>query len=100
MLNEVIKKEVKKQFEVLKDDVRLVVFTQKIECHYSEDNRILAEEVAGLSIKISVEVSEFPHLGVKYGVEGVPRTVINENISQEGAAPEAMLIEKIKSAVA
>ncbi|MQY77009.1 MAG: glutaredoxin, partial [Spirochaeta sp.] len=46
-----------------------------------------------------VEVSQFPHLGNKYGVQGVPRTIINENVSQEGAAPEQMLLEKIKSAV-
>jgi predicted DsbA family dithiol-disulfide isomerase len=43
-----------------------------------------------------VEITEFPHLAVKYQVRGVPRTVINEEIHIEGAAPEAMVIEKIK----
>jgi predicted DsbA family dithiol-disulfide isomerase len=43
-----------------------------------------------------VEVSEFPQLAVKYQVQGVPRTVINETIVQEGAAPEEMLISKLK----
>jgi predicted DsbA family dithiol-disulfide isomerase len=41
-----------------------------------------------------VEVSEFPHLAVKYEVMGVPRTVINETIHIEGAVPEAMLIRE------
>jgi hypothetical protein len=43
-----------------------------------------------------IEATEFPELSVKYNVMGVPRTVINETQFQEGAAPEDMLIEKIK----
>ncbi len=210
MLNDDVKKEAKKQLETLEQDLKLIIFTQKVECSYCEDNRTLALEVAELSDKITarvfdleddkeaaekygidkipaiavvgqedygirffgipagyefssllesiklvstgkpelaadtknfldnlqkdvhlqvfvtptcpycpgavilahklarhskrvkadmVEVSEFPHLGNKYGVQGVPRTVINEDVSQEGAAPEQMLLEKIKSAV-
>jgi glutaredoxin-like protein len=210
MLNDDVKKEVKKQFETLEHDVKLIIFTQKVECNYCADNRTLALDVAELSDKITarvfdleddkqaaekygidkipaiavvseedygirffgipagyefsslleaiklvstgkpelaadttnfldnlqkdvhlqvfvtptcpycpgavilahrlarhskrvkadmVEISEFPHLGNKYGVQGVPRTVINEHVSQEGAAPEQMLLEKIKSAV-
>jgi hypothetical protein len=33
-------------------------------------------------------------------VQGVPRTVINETTHMEGAAPEAMLLTKIKAALA
>jgi predicted DsbA family dithiol-disulfide isomerase len=43
-----------------------------------------------------VEAIEFPHLSMKYEVRGVPRTVINETIHVEGAAPEAMLMAKFK----
>ena len=46
-----------------------------------------------------VEVTEFPHLGTKYQVMGVPRTVINETVFQEGAAPETVMVTKIKEAV-
>ncbi len=42
-----------------------------------------------------VEVSEFPHLATKYQVYGVPRTVINEVIQIEGAAPEQMLVPEL-----
>jgi len=209
LLDKQTKKEVKKQFESLKDSIKLTVFTQKIECQYCEANRNLVTEISGLSDKISlevfdfqvdkdktteykidkipalaitgkkdygirffgipagyeftsllstinmistgdaslsadtksfldglkkdiniqvfvtptcpycptavflafrlafysdkvtasmVEVSEFPHLAVKYEVQGVPRTVINEKYSLEGAAPEEMLVEKIKEA--
>ena len=34
-----------------------------------------------------VEVSEFPHLAVKYEVQGVPKTVINEDHDIVGAQP-------------
>ena len=45
-----------------------------------------------------VEAIEFPHLSQKYSVMGVPRSVINETVHQEGAAPEPMFLEKLKEA--
>jgi hypothetical protein len=41
-----------------------------------------------------VEVVEFPHLGNKYEVMGVPRTVIDETIHIEGAYPEPMFMQE------
>jgi glutaredoxin-like protein len=46
-----------------------------------------------------VEATEFPHLANKYQVMGVPRSVINEDSHLEGAAPEAMVLEKIREAL-
>lgn len=46
-----------------------------------------------------VEATEFPHLAVKYGVMGVPRSVINEEYHIEGAAPEPMVLDKIREAL-
>ncbi len=46
-----------------------------------------------------VEAIEFPHVSNKYQVMGVPRTVINENFFLEGAAPEAMLMAKVREAL-
>jgi glutaredoxin-like protein len=46
-----------------------------------------------------VEAIEFPHLSNKYHVHGVPRTVINETVHQEGAAPEPLLLAKLLEAV-
>jgi glutaredoxin-like protein len=46
-----------------------------------------------------VEAIEFPHLANKYTVYGVPRTVINEKVHQEGAVPEPMLLAKLLEAV-
>ncbi len=46
-----------------------------------------------------VEAIEFPHLANKYHVHGVPRTVINETVHQEGAVPEPLFLAKLLEAV-
>jgi predicted DsbA family dithiol-disulfide isomerase len=46
------------------------------------------------------EAIEFPFLSQKYAVQGVPRTVINDSFPIEGAAPEAMVVDAIKKAIA
>jgi predicted DsbA family dithiol-disulfide isomerase len=42
-----------------------------------------------------VETTEFPYLGSRYRVYGVPRTVINDVIQIEGAVPEDTLVERL-----
>lgn len=46
-----------------------------------------------------VEMSEFPYLAVKYGVKGVPHTIINEEHAVIGAVPEHELLEEILKAL-
>jgi predicted DsbA family dithiol-disulfide isomerase len=46
-----------------------------------------------------VEAMEFPQLAMKYGVMGVPKTVINEDIEFEGALPEDMYVAQLMTAV-
>ena len=46
-----------------------------------------------------VEAIEFPHLAIKYNVQGVPRIVINETIHIEGAVPEPMLMAQLQEAL-
>ncbi len=63
---------------------------------------MLAHHLAIASDKVTadmVEAIEFPHLAQKYSVMGVPRSVINETVHVEGAAPEPMLLERLKEAV-
>lgn len=215
LLNDQIRDQVRNEFNGLTGDVKLVLFTQKMECQYCSETRELAEELAALTDKISIEVFdfeddkeavetynidkipamaivkggteprdygirlygipsgyefstlledivmvssgesglaeetkselaqlttplhlqvfvtptcpycpravrlahmmamesdlvtgdmveaiEFPHLSNKYNVMGVPRTVINEHAYLEGAAPEAMLMAKVREAIA
>lgn len=46
-----------------------------------------------------VEVTEFPHLGIKYKVQGVPNTIINEEHSLVGAQPESEVVKTILHAI-
>lgn len=47
-----------------------------------------------------IEVSEFPEILQRYHVRGVPKTIINERVSVEGAVPESALIPRILEAAA
>jgi len=45
-----------------------------------------------------VESAEFPHLTNKYGVMGVPKVIINEKFSFEGALPESAFLDEVTKA--
>jgi glutaredoxin-like protein len=93
--------ETKAFLDYVKKPVHLKVFVTPT-CPYCPQAVILAHQMAYYSDNITadmIEVSEYPQMAVKYQVQGVPRTVINEKWFQEGAAPEQMLIEKIKEAL-
>lgn len=86
----------------LKGKLHLQVFVTPT-CPYCPAAVHLAHQMAFESDLISgdmVEAIEFPHLSNRYQVQGVPRTVINETGYLEGAAPEQMLIAKIKEVMA
>lgn len=85
----------------IQKDVHLQVFVTPT-CPYCPAAVLLAHKFAMVTDKITadmVEATEFPHLAIKYNVRGVPKTVINENYSVEGAVPEKMLLEKVLEAV-
>jgi glutaredoxin-like protein len=89
-----------KFLESLDKPLHLQVFVTPT-CPYCPGAVAMAHQLAFASDKVTadmIEVTEFPHLGQRYHVMGVPRTVINEKTYIEGAAPEAMLLEKLKSA--
>jgi predicted DsbA family dithiol-disulfide isomerase len=46
-----------------------------------------------------IEAAEFPHLVNKYGVMGVPRTIINETDSIDGAVTEEIFLSEIMKAL-
>jgi len=71
-------------------------------CPYCPQAVMLAHQLAIASPLIRadmVEAMEFPHLAVKYQVMGVPRTVINETMHIEGAAPESHVVVKLQEAL-
>ncbi|MDG6928432.1 MAG: thioredoxin family protein [Nitrososphaerota archaeon] len=66
----------------MKDEVKLVVFTQEFECDYCRENRELMEELASLSDKVKVEVYDMARdadRAREFGVANIPATVVDGN---------------------
>jgi len=90
-----------KMIDEIKEPVHMQVFVTP-SCPYCPTSVLLAHSLAIASDKIRadmIEATEFPYLSNKYRVQGVPRTVINEDAYLEGAAPEPMLVAKILEAL-
>jgi glutaredoxin-like protein len=87
--------------ESIEEPVHVQVFVTPT-CPYCPQSVMMAHQMAIASSLVRgdmVEATEFPHLSQKYQVMGVPRTVINESVHIEGAAPEEMIIDKLKEAL-
>jgi glutaredoxin-like protein len=70
---------VRNLFENMTDDVKLIMFTQELECQYCRETRQILEEVAELSDKLSLSVYNFQtdkELSEKYKIDKIPATVI------------------------
>jgi glutaredoxin-like protein len=68
-----------KIFESLLQDVKVIVFTQEVECGFCQTTRQILEEVSALSQKISLEVYDFVKDGTlvkRYGISRIPATVL------------------------
>jgi glutaredoxin-like protein len=91
----------KEQLKKLNQKIHLQVFTTPT-CPYCARAASLAHKFALESDFLTadvIEVVEFPHLVNKYGVLGVPKTIINEQTSIEGALPEDKFLSEILKAV-
>ncbi|MEO0185886.1 MAG: thioredoxin family protein [candidate division WOR-3 bacterium] len=90
LLDDNVKNEIKKVFEGLKEPVKLIVFTQEspivmptLECENCKDNRMLMEELGGLSDKLKIEVYDFlkdKDKVEKYKIDKIPANVIEGDI--------------------
>jgi glutaredoxin-like protein len=79
MLPDEIKEQVKEAFAGLKTPVKLVNFTQTLECMYCRETRELLLEIAELSDHVSVEVHNFvtdPEQVKAYAIDKIPATAI------------------------
>ena len=79
MLPDEIKEQVKEAFADLKTPVRLINFTQTLECMYCRETRELLLEIAELSDLVSVEVHNFvtdPEQVKAYAIDKIPATAI------------------------
>jgi glutaredoxin-like protein len=86
LLSEEIKKEVQTELQSLKNEAKLIVFTQEIECEYCNENRLLAEEIASLSDKIKVEVYNFTldkNKVEEYGIDKIPAIAVCDGTGKD-----------------
>jgi glutaredoxin-like protein len=70
---------IKDFMEQLVDPVKMVMFTQEFECRYCSDTRKLAQELATLNSKITVEIYDFVTDAAKvkeYGIDKIPALAI------------------------
>jgi glutaredoxin-like protein len=79
MLQEKEKKLIAEVFKGLKNPVKLVNFTQEVECQFCKETRELLAELAGLSDLVSLQVYDFQSDKQKadaHGVDKIPATVV------------------------
>lgn len=93
--------ELKEKIKTIAKTVAIKVFVT-LTCPYCPAAAITAFKFAMESSLITAETinaQEFPHLAQRYAVFAVPKVVINETITFEGALPDHLFAEKIINAV-
>lgn len=78
-IDEQLKSELQKMLSVLTKNVRMVFFTQELECQYCRETREILTELSAVSDKLSVEIKNFVNdkeEAAKYGVDKIPATVL------------------------
>lgn len=79
LLPDEIKDQAQEALADLEHPVRLIIFTQTLECAYCRENRQLLEEVAALSDQVTTEVYNFVTDTEKvqeYGIDKIPAVAI------------------------
>ena len=92
-----ISEEVREKLKGIKTPVHIQVFVT-LTCPYCPSVASQAFKFAVESDMVRadvVDVGEFPHIGHKYAVMGVPKTVINEKVEFLGAVPEEVFLEHV-----
>ncbi len=75
LLKDSDRKELKEMFKELEHQVTIKYFTQEMECRFCKETHDLLDEVAGLSEKITLDVSDFIESEAdakKLGIEKIP----------------------------
>ncbi len=72
-------KALEKRFEALQKPVKLINFSQELECQYCRETRTLLEEVAAISDKIELSVYNFQldkEKAEQFQIDKIPATVV------------------------
>lgn len=78
-LQEKDKEYIRKLFSEMQNNVKIINFSQEIECQYCPETRQILEELVELSDKISLELFNFmtnKEEAQKYNIDKVPATII------------------------
>lgn len=92
-----LSEETKKKLASIEKPVQIQVFVS-LTCPYCPLVTSLAHQFAMESDLVRadmVDVGEFPHLGQKYNIMGVPKTVINEKTEFVGAVSEELFVQQV-----
>jgi glutaredoxin-like protein len=84
----------------IRKEIHLQVFTTPT-CPHCPRTAVLAHRLAFASDRIRadvIEAMEFPHLVNRYGISGVPLTVVDELVRIEGTYPEDAFLERVLKA--
>jgi len=95
-----LSEDTKKKLQSIEKPVHIQVFVT-LTCPYCPIAAGLSHKFALESDKVRadvIEVGEFPHLGQKYAVMGVPKIVINERTELVGAIPESQFVDSVVQA--
>ncbi|MEW5802186.1 MAG: thioredoxin family protein [bacterium] len=79
MLDSKVMAKVRDRFAGLQEKVKLIVFTQEIECEFCQENRKLNEEIASASDKVTFEILDFQKNRIeaeRYRINQIPATVV------------------------
>ncbi len=90
----------KEKLKGIDKNINIKVFVTPT-CPYCPGAVRMAHQFAIENSRISgqmIEAMEFQDLAQKFGVMGVPKIVINDSISFEGAVPEKVFLEKVLEA--
>lgn len=78
-LDQQAQNEIRSRFANLASPVRIINFTQSLECQYCKETRQILEELTPLSDKLTLEVYNFisdKEVAEKYNIDKIPATIV------------------------
>lgn len=83
ILEDKVKKQLRSELSKLTEEVKLIFFTQEIECQFCQQTHQLLEEVSSLSDKVKLIIYNFvlnKDEVEKYGIDKIPATVVEGKV--------------------
>ncbi len=87
VLSDKVKNQVADLLKELKAPVKIIMFTQEVECQYCKETRDLAEELSAISDKLTLDVYDFQDDKDKadeFGIDKIPAIIVKGNEKDYG----------------